>query len=100
MTQKLDTSKTSWDLSPLYSSDDDPRMLDDRKKIEEANYAFINKWREREDYLTDPAVLTEAMNELEELDRMWGNSGKEGYYFGLRLVLDQSNTDLKAKDNK
>lgn len=98
MNQKLDTSKTSWDLTPLYSSDDDPRMQQDRQKIEEANYAFINKWKNRDDYLTDPAVLQEALDELEKIDRSWGNSGKEGYYFGLRLSIDQSNTDLKAKD--
>lgn len=74
-------------------------MADDRKKIEEVNYAFINKWRNRDDYLKDPLVLAEALIELEKLDRQWGNSGKEGYYFGLRTSQDQLDPRLKAKDN-
>src|SRR5438270_10275055 len=99
-TPKLNTSKVTWDLSPLYSSDDDPQMSADRKKVEAANLAFAKKWRERDDYLTDPAALKEALDELEAIDRDLGNDGKEGYYFSLRTSQDQIDPQLKAKDNK
>ena len=96
----LNTSQTTWDLSPLYSSDDDPQMSTDRKRVAAANYSFINKWHDRSDYLTDPQVLKEALDELEAIDHDWGNSGKEGYYFGLRSSQDQIDPQIKAYESK
>src|ERR1700730_5751238 len=98
--QTLNTSKTTWDLSPLYQSDDDPKMVEDRKQITAVNDDFVKKWRERGDYLKDPKILRQALDELEKIERQWGNSGKEGYYFELRSAQDQVDPKLKAKTSK
>lgn len=98
--QKIDTSKTEWDLSPLGASDDDPKFAEKREAIRVANYAFINKWKDREDYLKDPAILKEALDEYEALERKYGASGDEGYYVGLRSSQDEDNTGLKAHKSK
>lgn len=97
---KLNSSKTEWILSPLYKSDGDPKMTKDRSLVEKANYQFINKWKSRSDYLTDPKVLTEAFSEYEKINRFFGSSGNLGYYFDLRTSQDQLSPDLKAKETK
>jgi len=96
----IKVQKTEWDLSPLGAGDDDPKFEDKRKTVEEKNYIFINKWKERDDYLKDPAVLLEALDEYEELGRLYGSSGDEGYYFDLRSAQDEDSPNLKAKANK
>src|SRR3989344_224571 len=98
--KKLDTSKTAWDFSSLYKGVTDPQIELDRKKVEEENYKFINKWKDRKDYLEDPSVLKEALDEAELIDRMYGDDGKEGYYFGLLSSLNQSDPEIKARINK
>ncbi|HSW88640.1 MAG TPA: M3 family oligoendopeptidase [Candidatus Saccharimonadales bacterium] len=96
----VDIKTTSWDLTPLFSSDIDPTMDNEREKIQTANNSFISKWKDREDYLQDPAVLKEALDEYELLTRTYGTQGKEGYYFWLRSQIEESNPDVKAKVNK
>lgn len=96
----LQISKSTWDLSPLFSGDDDPKIEEVKKILEKENYAFINKWKDRDDYLKDPAVLKEAIDEYELLLRSYGVEGGIGYYFGLRLSKDENNPNLKAKYNQ
>ncbi|MBI5004942.1 MAG: M3 family oligoendopeptidase [Candidatus Lloydbacteria bacterium] len=98
--QNIDTSKTEWNLSPLGAGDNDPKFSEKREAIHAANYAFINKWKDRDDYLKDPAVLKEALDESEALTRKYGISGDEGYYFSLRGAQDEDNTELKARESK
>ncbi|HLD51251.1 hypothetical protein A3K34_00955 [candidate division WWE3 bacterium RIFOXYC1_FULL_40_10] len=83
---------TNWDLSNLLVSD-----LDETIK---ANHAFINKWRNREDFLKDPEVLKQALDEYEQLEKLYGTTGKTGYYYSLRLCLEQNNPEIKAKYNQ
>jgi len=97
---KLNTSKIQWDLSPLGKDDDDQKFIGKREKISAANYAFINKWKERDDYLKEPSVLKDALDEYEALQRNYGVSGDEGYYFSLRGAEDEDNTELKARESK
>ncbi|MBI5005176.1 MAG: M3 family oligoendopeptidase [Candidatus Lloydbacteria bacterium] len=98
--KELDTSKTQWDLSPLGAGDDDPKFAEKREKIRAANYAFINKWKDRDDYLKEPSALKEALDEYEALARSFGSAGDEGYYFSLRGAQDEDNTELKARESK
>ncbi|MBZ0157026.1 MAG: M3 family oligoendopeptidase [Alphaproteobacteria bacterium] len=92
--------QTVWNLIPLFESDDDPQREEKRKIVEQKSYAFINKWRDRKDYLEDPSVLRQALDEYEEWSRHYGTDGNEGYYFWLRSHQDENNPALKAKLNK
>ncbi len=92
--------KTSWDLSGLLSGDNDPIIEQTKEAIANRNKAFVAKWKDRTDYLEDPAVLKEALDEFEVMESEGVTGGKVGYYFWLRRALDQEATDLKALANK
>ena len=89
----------TWNLAPLFDSDEDPRIAKKRKIVEQKSYAFINAWKGRTDYLRDPAFLKKALDEYEEWRKSYGSEGDEGYYFWLRTSQDQNNPALKAKFN-
>ncbi len=91
---------TTWNLKPLFSGDDDPRIEQKRKILEQKSYEFINAWKDRTDYLEEPAVLRTALDRYEEWKRGWGADGDEGYYFWLRTQQDQNDPKLKANYNK
>lgn len=90
----------TWNLTPLFKNDDDPEIEEKRKAVEHKSYAFINKWKDRKDYLRDPAVLKQALEGYEEWKKDCGSEGDEGYYFWLRTTQDQNDPKLKAKFNK
>jgi oligoendopeptidase F len=96
---KLDTSKTEWDLSPLLAGDDDSKINDYRDAISKVTEAFESKWRDRDDYLTDPKVLKEALDDYEAWER-FPKLGDENFYFDLRLAQDSNNPKLQAGENK
>ncbi|MBI5074204.1 MAG: M3 family oligoendopeptidase [Nitrospirae bacterium] len=89
-----------WNLKHLFLSDEDPRIDKQKKLIQDKSYAFINKWKPRRDYLKDPAVLREALDEYEIWTRNYGSDGNPGYYFWLRNQIDRNNPALKAQFNK
>ncbi len=93
-------SKNTWDLSPLLKSDNDLIIKKQRKIIKEQNYKFINKWNKRSDYLTDPKILKQALDEYNDLQTYYAAGGNEGYYFGLRESQEQTNPKIKAKLNQ
>jgi oligoendopeptidase F len=90
----------AWDLTKLFTADDDPRIGEEMREVERASYRFIRKWRPRRDYLSEPAALRDALGEYEEWRRRFGTDGDAGYYFWLRTEQDQNNPDLKARFNK
>ncbi len=92
--------KTEWDLTPLLKSDTDSKEAGYLEEAKQANYKFIEKWKDRDDYLKNPKILKEALDEFEELLKKYDISGGVGYYFGLRRSQEQDNKDLKAKINK
>ena len=100
---KIEEIKTSWDLSPLFESDDDSRMLEQRREIEQRAGAFVKKWKPRDDWKHDDAVLGEALDEYENLSRTLfgageeGRGSSEGYYFWLKTHIDTANPNLKAR---
>lgn len=96
----LKTGQTKWNLKPLFESGTDPRMPEQRKIIEQKAYEFINTWKNREDYLKDPDVLAQALDQYEQWKRFYGTDGNEGYYFWLRTQQDQNDPKLKAAFNK
>ena len=92
--------QTTWNLTPLFASDDDPEIEKQRKVVERENKKFISKWQERSDYLTNASVLKTALDEYEALMSKYGTDGNEGYYFSLRQEQDQTNLAIKAKHAK
>ena len=96
----MNTKQTTWNLALLFSGDDDPKMAEDRKMVEEKSYQFIEKWKNKKEYLSDPALLAEALSEYEEWQRNYGTDGKEGFYFWLRTSQDNNDPKIKAKFNK
>jgi oligoendopeptidase F len=90
----------TWNLGHLFDSDNDPGMDKKSKLLEKKSYEFINKWKDRKDYLLEPAILKKALDEYEEWKRLYGSEGDEGYYFWLRTTQNQNDPDLKAKFNK
>ncbi len=90
----------TWNLKQLFEGDDDPGIEKERKIVEQKSYDFINKWKDRKDYLNDHAILKQALDEYEKWKRDYGSDGGEGYYFWLRTTQDQNDPDLKAKFNK
>lgn len=89
-----------WDLTPLFQGDDDQRIEDQKRLILKKSHAFIERWKDRKDYLRDPSVLRQALDEYERWMRTCSTDGNPGYYFWLRSQVDMNNTDLKAKYNK
>src|SRR3989344_2251606 len=97
---KIDTSKTIWNLSPLFKSDDDPAIETRRNEVNNESYKFINKWSKRNDYLEQEQALKEALDEYESLARNYGIAGHESLYLFLRQSTDQNNPEIKAKVSK
>ncbi len=96
----LDVSKTEWDLSMLFSGDDDPKIEKVKKQIEEEVKKFVLKWKGRDDYLEDPKALKEALDEYEKLMRDYGTEGNIYYYFAKRSSQDQNDPVIRAKEKK
>ncbi len=89
-----------WNLKQLFEGDDDPELEKERQRTEEKSYRFINKWKDRTDYLEAPAVLRQALDEYESWSGDCGTDGNEGYYFWLRTQQDQNAPALKARFNQ
>ncbi len=94
------TEEVRWNLSPLGNGDDDPVFTEEQEIIKKHADQFVQKWKERRDYVQNPEVLRESLDEYEYLHSHYGTSGKEGYYFWLRTMQDQNNAALKARYQK
>lgn len=98
--EKINVKQTKWNLTPLFKGDNDPEMENKRKIVEQKSYEFINKWRDRDDYLKEPAILKEALDEYENWQRFYGADADREVYFWLRTEQDKNNAKLKARLNK
>lgn len=100
MKNKTDKEDLTWNLSLLFSGDDDESIEKEKEEIKKAILDFEEKWRDRDDYLSDPKVLKEALDDYEEIMKKYGVSGEQGFYFQLRRAQNQDDPELKAKLNK
>ncbi len=96
----LKVGRSVWNLKLLFAGDNDPRIEESRKRVEKKSYEFINAWKDRTDYLEDPAILRQALDQYEFWKRQYYTDGDEGYYFWLRIHQDQNDPKLKARFNK
>lgn len=95
-----DASKTTWDLTPLASHDEDQTLAKEQEELQKRAEAFVMKWKAREDYLHKPEILKEALDDYEAWMRTGGSGGNGTYYYHLRTEQDESNPKLKAKYNQ
>lgn len=98
--QKIDTSNTKWDLSTLLKNDTKRTVEKEIRKTKNRCRKFINKWKNRKDYLKNPKKLRLALDEYEKIVAHLGTTGLAGYYFILRSTLDQSDPYVKSWENK
>ncbi len=93
---KSKLNKDRWDLSSLTKEN----FLKKRQKITSEHEKFIGKWQDRTDWLKDPKILKEALDEYENLIRFYANGAEENYYYWLQSEVDENNTEIKAKFNR
>ena len=94
-------TKNTWDLTKFFfAGDEDPGMAKELARVRLKTDEFVARWKPRTDYLSDPKVLVEALDEYELWNRNYGSEGKVGYYLALRLAQDQTSTEMKAKNDK
>lgn len=91
---------TKWNFDKLIPGEKQEEIDKELKLVEEANQKFISKWKDREDYLKDPEVLLEALDEYEALQERYGRQGHAGYYIDLKQAVEQDNSEVKATYNK
>jgi oligoendopeptidase F len=92
--------RTYWDLSPLFTSIDDPKITAAKGKAETQTKKFVKKWKNSNEYLRKPGILKQALDEYEYYLRNFGAGYNVGYYFHLKTSLDENDPTLKAKENK
>lgn len=91
--------KTKWDLTPLFKSDTDPEIKINHNEVTKQTNKFVSKWSKRSDYLKNPEILKQALDEYENWQRHYGTLTQQGYYFELRHAVNQNDPDIKAKVN-
>lgn len=84
----------------MFNSDNDPKIEEEKKILLKKSEEFVNKWKNRTDYLESPEVLKEALDDYEAWHKDHGSDGNQGYYFGLRMSQESDSSELKAKFNK
>lgn len=89
-----------WNFKILLGEESEASLIKSREKAEKESYQFINKWKERTDWLEDAKVLKEALAEYENWAKFYGANSTEEYYYGLRYAQNQNDPKIKAKLNK
>jgi oligoendopeptidase F len=89
--------QTKWNFTDMFSGDNDPKIEKNRKLSEQKTNAFVKKWKQRTDYLEDPKILVQALQDYEAWTEKYAGGGDEPYYFGLRFTQNQTDTKVKAK---
>jgi oligoendopeptidase F len=92
--------ENKWNLKLLYEGLDDPRYYEDIERSKKDIKSFVSKWKKNKTYKTDAVVLLEALDEFEKLLEYPGICNSPSYYIALQRALNESDTKLKAEENK
>ncbi len=90
----------NWNLKTLYKSEKDPQIEKDIAISQQKNKTFITKWKNNKEYLKNPKVLLQAIQEYEKLEETYGQCQKPLYYLSLRSYLNQTDPLIKGMLNK
>ncbi len=100
----IPVTQTEWDFRALFPlGDNDPRIEEEMRAIDQNTDKFVNKWKNnkdgspRKDYLQSPTSLKEALDDFSHFHATHSTGGIAGYYFFLRGFRDQADPLLKAK---
>lgn len=91
------TPTVKWNFSLL--AENEQELEKARVGSQRACEEFASAWGSRSDYLQDPAVLKQALDEYERLMASHGCNGLEEYYFSLKSALSQDDPDITARLN-
>ena len=99
------TYKTSRNFDHLTTTPTSEYRAQQRKKAEEIFSSFKNKRENREDYLLDPKILREALDEYEKIqswirwNSSWSDSAvwSESFYYRLKMSLNSEDQEAIAK---
>lgn len=103
------TYQTSRNLDHITPTPAPEYRAHQREKTEEIFYSFKNKRENRDDYLTDPKVLKEALDEYEKIENWaWRNEiwddywviWSESFYYRLLTDLNSEDQEILAKSNQ
>ncbi len=88
--------QTKWDLSVLYRSPSDPKIIRDVKRIESAYKSFAETYTKDKSYLSDAKKLLQALDSYEELILLPSPT----FYLFLFRDIDSGNKEAEAQENK
>jgi len=89
--------KNEWNFGLLLGEKGETGLPALREKAVAETGKFVKKWKDRTDWLEDPAVLREALDEYENWARFYGPNATEEYYYKLHLEQDQNDIAVKAR---
>ncbi len=95
-TQHALRQEDGWNLTDLFESDTQAFDPSARQKLAAATDAFVAAWEPRIDYLEDPELLKQALDQYEAYSRTAAGGGSVAYYAFLRFSQEQSNPTVKA----
>lgn len=73
--------QTTWNLSLLYNSENDPQIQKDIDISIENVKTFVKHWKTNKEYTKDPQVLRKALDEYEKLVSTTGICDKPYFAF-------------------
>lgn len=95
--EDIEIKSKEWNLKPLKKGKNfEEKRIDWKNETDK----FVNKWKKREDYLENPVLLKEALDEYEKWKRNFGEEYDEAYYYWLKTQINQNDKELKAKFNE
>jgi len=94
----MKNTKTTWNLSLLYTSPADPHIEKDLNSIEKACISFEKKYK-KSDFTSTPQKLFKALEDMEDLEKKI-NGNKPWWYFALKTRLNSSDDVAVAQSTK
>ncbi len=94
----LPQAKTDWNLDILIENIKDVETY--KTVVSNQFEKFIKKWNSRVDYLKEPKILKQVLDEYNKLYQTYGNYNDLMYYYSLKSALNLNDSDTKAKYNK
>lgn len=98
---KTNFERVNWNFKLLLGgTESEAALAKVRQEAETESYKFINKWKDRTEWLENPTTLKEALDEYEIWARLYGTNSTEDHYYDLRHTQNLNDPKIKAKASK